>query len=210
MPFSVTIDRKSFVFGSFIALVLAGLFLQMSSGFSLVAVQVPGLLFAWALFAWMYLSQTELASAGDVLPVYFTAIAVYCVNFAEQFTMGFAERMPLLYGGVPYSEDQFVVFSMVSVAFFLLTSLAVYLRSATFLLVPVIFFAVNSVFGTAFAQTWWSIEAGGYFPGLITGLANWILGPILIAHMVPNFRAAATVMVSFGLVLGISLAFFEA
>jgi hypothetical protein len=210
MPFALTIDRRSFALGSFIALAVVGLFMQLSSGFSLVAAHLPGLIFAWALFAWMYLRQSELPSAGDVLPVYFTAIAVFCLNFAEQFAMGFAERMPLLYGGQPYSANEFVIFAMASVAVFLLTSLAVFLRAATFLYVPVLFFAVGSVFGNAFAQIWWSIEVGGYFPGLVTSLANWILGPILIAHMVQNFRAAAFVMISFGIVLGLSLAFFEA
>jgi hypothetical protein len=210
MPFVLTIDRRSFALGSFIALAVAGLFVQMSSGFSLAAAYLPGLLFAWALFAWMYLHQSELPSAGDVLPVYFTAIAVFCLNFAEQFAMGFAERMPALYGGRAYDADEFVVFTMASAALFLLTSLAVFLRAATFLLVPVLFFVVGCVFGNAFAQTWWSIEAGGYFPGLVTSLANWILGPILIAHMVQDFRAAAFVMISFGILLGLSLAFFEA
>ncbi|WP_424931288.1 hypothetical protein [Amaricoccus macauensis] len=210
MQFAVTIDRMSFVAGSVLALLLAGLFVEIRSEFSLAAMQLPGLLFAWALFAWMYLKQTQLASPSDVLPIYFAAIAVYCINFAEQFTTDFPERMPRLHGGLPYSDDQFVVYSMVSISFFLLSSLAVYLRAATFLLVPVLFFTVHVVFGTAVAQTWWSIEAGGYFPGLVTGLANWILGPILIGHMMRNYRAAATVMVSFALILGTTLSFFEA
>lgn len=209
MPIALTIDRRSFALGSLVTLIVAGLFVRMSAGFSLTAVHLPGLLFAWALFAWMYLHQTELPSAGDVLPIYFTAIAVFCLNFAEQFAMGFADEMPRLYGGLPYAPDEFVVFAMACAALFVLTSLAVFLRAATFLYVPVLFFAVGSVFGNAFAQTWWSLEAGGYFPGLVTSLANWILGPLLIAHFVPNFRAAAFVMASFGLVMGLSLAFFE-
>ncbi|MEM8571848.1 MAG: hypothetical protein AAGG56_13225 [Pseudomonadota bacterium] len=210
MHLSVTIDRKSFLLGSLIAVLLAGIFFRISSGFSLVAAQLPGILFAWAVFSWMYLRQTELANAGDVLPVYFTALAVYCIHFAEQFTMGFAEEMPRLYGAAAYSADEFVVYAMVCAALFVLTSLAVFLRAATFLLVPVLFFSVNSVFGSAFAQTWWSIEVGGYFPGLLTSLANWILGPVLIALLVGNFRTSAAVIVGFGVVLGLSLAFFEA
>lgn len=209
MPFVVTIDRRSFALGSCIAIVMAGLLMVLSSGPSLVVFEMPGLVAAWLVFAWMHFRQFELPSAGAVIPFFFIAMAVHFLHFAEQFTTGFADRFPLLYGGAPYSANQFVVFTMISAAISTLTCLAVYLRSATFLLVPVLFFAFSAIYGSAIAQTWWSFEVQGYFPGLITSLVNWLVGPILIAILLRDFRAAACVMVAIAVALIVCLAVFR-
>jgi hypothetical protein len=209
MPFVVTIDRRSFALGTCVAVVMAGVLMRFSSGWSLVVANMPALVFAWAIFAWMHLRRHALPSAGDVIPIYFIAMAVYFIQFAEQFTTGFAARFAALYGGDAYTSDQFVVFTMASAAFFTLTCLAVFLRCATFLLVPVLFFALNAIYANAIAQTWWSLEVQGYFPGLVTSLVNWFLGPILIAIMLRSFRVAALVMVLLAAVLIASLSTFQ-
>jgi hypothetical protein len=205
MPFIVTINRRSFVLGSLIALALAGVVASMGSGCSLVTLQLPGLFCAWAVFAWMYVRQCELPAAGDVLPVFFSAMAMHLVLFAEEFVSDFPAGYSRLYGGATCGKEVFVATTMISAALFTLTGLAVYLRSATFLLVPVLFFAINAVYGSAFAQTWWSFEVGGYFPGLIASLPNWLLGPLLIAILLQNFRATATVMVGLAITQGLVL-----
>lgn len=205
MPFIVTIDRRSFLLGSLIALALAGVMTSMRSGCSVATTHIPGLVCAWGVFAWMYFRRCDLPSAGNVLPIYFTAMSMHLVVFAEQFVSGFPKEYARLYGGPACSDDLFVATTMVSAALFTLTSLAVYLRSATFLLVPVLFFAISAVYGNAFVETWWSFEVQGYFPGLFASLPNWLLGPLLIAILVRNFRATAVVMIALAVSTGLML-----
>lgn len=208
MPFTVTIDRISFALGSCITLVMAGILMYFSSGWSLVVAHMPALAFAWAIFAHMYFRARRLPSAGEVIPVYFIAIAVYLIHFAEQFSTGFAASFAELYGARAYSAEQFVIFAMVSAALYTLSCLAVFLRCITFLMIPVLFFALDGIYGSAITQTWWSFEVKGYFPGLITSLINWFLGPVLIAVLLGSFRLAAGVMLLLGVAIIVTLSAF--
>jgi hypothetical protein len=210
MPFVLTIDRRSFLAGSVLAALLAAALLLIGPGRAMVATWAPGLALAWAAFAWMHRAGVEVPAAGDVLPIYFAALAVQLLHFAEEFSTGFARYFPAQFGGAPFTPEAFVVGSMAAYALFSLTCLCVYLRAATFLMVPVLFFAIQCCFGDAVAHTFWSLGAQGYFPGQVTALAFWLLGPILITSMLGSLRAAVTIMVATTVALAASLTLFGA
>lgn len=198
------IDRLSFIIGTGIAAALALLLAQMSSGMSLIVATLPGLALSWIVFGVFYVRQTDLSETSRILPLYFIAMAMQFLHFGEEYVTGYATEFPALYGGAAYSLDMFVLVNMAACAIFVITCLSAFLWGVTSLLVPVFFFAINVTFGNAVSQTWLALLSDGYFPGLITGMAFWVLGPLLIITLVGSLRGAVTLMV----VLACALIFF--
>ncbi len=189
------IDQTSFWAGTAIAAFIGLLLAAMSSGLSLIVTTLPGLIVSWLLFGAFYLRKTDLSQTARILPLYFVTLALQFLHFAEQYVAGYATEFPALYGGTPYPLDLFVLVNMGACAVFVVTCLAVFLWRATSLLVPVLFFAISVTFGSAVSSTWWALLSDGYFPGLITGLAYWVAGPLLIVTLVGSLRGAVTLMV---------------
>lgn len=63
------------------------------------------------------------------------------------------------------------------------------------------FFAVYGVVGNAITHTAWTLLKGGYFPGLVTSLGYWVLGPLLLARLGLNRRELSVLIVVFAIVL---------
>jgi hypothetical protein len=210
MPFILTIDRRSFAAGSVVAALMALALLGLAPGRALAVTLLPGLFLSWLAFAWMHLAKVEVPPAGEVLPVFFTTLAVQLLHFAEEFATGFDSRFPALFGTPAFTPELFVVATMAAGALATLTCLCVYLRAATFLMVPVLFFAIQLSFADAVAHTWWSLGHQGYFPGQITALAFWLLGPLLVVTLLGSLRAGTTVMILSAAGLAASLSLFAA
>jgi hypothetical protein len=196
-----TLTKRDMVVGSIIALVLSLAFASLSSGSSLRVTFVPGMLVSWAVFLWLYRSQTSLPDARRLMPLFFATLAIQFLHFAEEFATGFATFFPKLYGGEPYSQNLFVAFNMTAYAVFTLACLLLCYRRIGFMLMPVLFFAFYGAAGNAIAHSWWSIDAFAYRPGLITAQAYWFAAPLLIGEIVGSQRLALIMMSGWGVLL---------
>jgi len=199
------LTKKEFVIGTIIAVVLLTAWIIGSSGMSLIATFVPGLIFAWTLFAILYFKQIELPDYNIFLPLYFLALGWQFIHFAEEFMTNFKEIFPTTYGGQPYSNNTFVAFNMSSYFVFIISPVLVYFKGLKFLLVPVLFFTVYGALGNAIAHSWWSIYSGKYFSGLYTALAYWILAPTLLTILLKSKKLTAIFIVAMTIVLALTL-----
>jgi hypothetical protein len=199
------LTKSDFLIGSGVSVVMLSLFVWGSSGMSLVATFVPGLIFAWFLFTFIYLNKIELPDYNIFLPVYFLTLGWQFVHFAEEFITNFKELFPVMYGGLPYSENSFVIFNMFSYFMFIVSPVLLYFRGLKFLFIPVLFFIVYGAMGNAIAHSWWSIYFGQYFSGLYTSLMYWILGTVLLTIVFRSKKRSFTYILAFTGVLIVTL-----
>jgi hypothetical protein len=133
--------------------------------------------------------------------LFFTALAIQFLHFAEEFGTDFKTLFPVLYGGAAYSNSLFVTFNMVSYAAFTLSCLLVFYKSARFLLVPVLFYVIYGAIGNAVSHTWWVVHSQAYFPGFFTAQAYWIVGPWLLYRLLGSRLHTAAAVAAFSAVL---------
>lgn len=204
------VSGTDFIIGTAIAIVMATAFTLLSHGASLLVTFVPGVAFAWLVFAWMYAAKTTLPDIDAFVPWFFATLAVQFLHFAEEYNTGFQRLFPELYGGAAYGNEMFVNVNMVMYAVFALSCLLVFYKRWLFLLLPMLFFIVYGAIGNAVSHSWWVAQSQTYFPGFFTSLAYWILGPLLLARLLGNWLHAVVVIVPFGALLVALLTNFSA
>lgn len=202
------LSRQDLIIGTIIALALGTVFVYLSSGLSLIVTFVPGLVFTWLAYLWLYRKQTPLPSGATFLPLFFTTLAMQFLHFAEEHTTGFRIQFPLLYGGTPYSDNLFVFFNMISYFVFALGCILVFTKQVRFLLLPVLFFIIYGALGNAISHTWWSLYLQAYFPGLVTAQAYWVLGPLTLYHLTGERKSVLVISVLFAVTLILLLTMF--
>jgi hypothetical protein len=195
------LSKTDLIIGTVIALGMATVFTLLSSGLSLIVTFIPGIVVSWLTYVWLYIDKRHLPSGVAFLPVFFVALAVQFIHFAEEFTTGFRTSFPLLYNGTPYSADLFVTFNMTAYFIFTLTCILVFTKKVMFLLLPALFFIIYGAIGNAISHTWWSLHLHAYFPGLVTAQMYWIVGPVVLYKLVASRKAALVITVLFALVL---------
>ena len=198
---SEVLSKADLIIGTGIACLMGTAFTLLSSGLSLMVTFVPGIVFTWLTYVWLYKTRTALPAGSEFLPAFFLALAVQFIHFAEEFITRFRIHFPLLYGGTPYSEDLFVAFNMVAYFMFTLTCILVFTRGVRFLLVPSLFFVVYGAIGNAVSHTWWSLYLRAYFPGLLTAQIYWIVGPLVLYKLFGRPKPVITISILFALVL---------
>lgn len=199
------LSGRDFVLGSAIATGMLCVWLVGSSGLSLIATFVPGLVFAWAVFARMHFRRVELPDVSALLPPYYLALGWQFIHFTEEYATNFREAFPGMYGGAPYPATTFVAFNMAAYLVFTVAPVLVYFRGLTFFLMPMLFFVVYGALGNAVSHVWWSILRGKYFPGLYSAVLYWVLAPPQLAALLESRRAAAIFVAVFSVVLAILL-----
>ncbi len=187
--------------GGIIAICMAIVFLLISSGRSLIVTFLPGVLFAYLVLLLMGRNRRPLPSAERFLPVFFLALSLQFLHFTEEFTTGFAQRFPQIYGGTPYSPALFLQINMISYALFVLSALAAFAFGLRRALMPAVFFVLYGALGNAIAHPLWAIMAHGYFPGLFTALLYWVLGPWLLYLLLGSKKQTAVVIGVYAAVL---------
>lgn len=195
------LSRRDFATGSVITLAMGAVFATLGHGLSLWVTFIPCLMVVWCVFAWMYARRIELPRAEAFAPLFFIALAVQFLHFAEEYVTGFRVAFPELYSGAPYDGDLFVVFNMCAYAVFAVACVLVFYRGVRFLIVPVLFFIMCGAMCNAISHTWWAVQAGGYWPGLITAQLYWILGPALLYALLRRRVAACGVAVVLAMIL---------
>lgn len=165
-----------------IALITISIWTYLSHGLSLILTFDLGMLLAVV----MYFKFTHKAKCdySTVIPFYFLSLALQFLHFSEEFVTGFFIRWPVeIFRSVPYDINSFLVVNMISYFFFVIAGIAM-LKNIKFPILISWFFVIMGVCIQAVQHTIYAIMVGGYFPGLYTSLACYILGPILIIKMV--------------------------
>lgn len=135
-----------------------------------------------AFVCYLRTSYREMPQAERVLPVYLLALAIQFLHFTEEYVYGFQFRVAEIMAGMPpFNVNVFVAFNMIAYSLFLLAGLGMY-KGMKFPMVIVWFFAV-CVLGNALWHLLLTLKVGGYFPGLYTSFAGWILGPLLLQRL---------------------------
>jgi hypothetical protein len=135
-----------------------------------------------AFVCYLRTSYREMPKAERVLPVYLVALAIQFLHFTEEYVYGFQFRVTEIMAGMPpFNVNVFVAFNMIAYCLFLLAGLGMYKRMK-FPMIIVWFFAI-CVLGNAIWHLLLTLRVGGYFPGLYTSFAGWILGPILLRQL---------------------------
>lgn len=135
-----------------------------------------------AFVCYLRTSYREMPKAEGILPVYLIALAIQFLHFTEEYIYGFQFRVTEIMAGMPpFNVNVFVAFNMIAYCLFLLAGLGMY-RGMKFPMIIVWFFAI-CVLGNAIWHLLLTIRVGGYFPGLYTSFAGWILGPMLLKRL---------------------------
>lgn len=195
-----TVSRRDFAGGTLLALIIGTTFVLIG-GKPLIVTFIPGLIVAWAIFAWLHVSQAALPKGGNLYTLYYAVFAWQFIHFFEEYVTGFRIQFPELYGAEPYSADLFVGINMFSYFVFAVGFILVFEKGLKFLLIPVLFYIVYGALGNAVAHVWWVIWKGGYFPGFFTALAYWFLGPLLLSRFVGSIWRACAITAVFAVIL---------
>jgi Protein of unknown function with HXXEE motif len=135
-----------------------------------------------AFVCYLHTSYREMPRAERILPVYLLALAIQFLHFTEEYVYGFQFRVTEIMAGMPpFNVNVFVAFNMIAYCLFLLAGLGMY-RGLRFPMIVVWFFGI-CVIGNAVWHLLLTLRVGGYFPGLYTSLAGWILGPMLVRRL---------------------------
>ena len=199
-----TVTRRDLAIGTLLALIIGATFVLIG-GRPLVVTFIPGLVVAWGIFAWLHVSQTELPRGGTLYPLYYATFAWQFIHFFEEYLTGFRIQFPELYGASPYSDVLFVGVNMASYFVFAVGFILVFEKGLKFLLIPVLFYIVYGALGNAIAHVWWVVWTGGYFPGFVTALAYWVLGPLLLSRFVGSLGRAYAITAVFALILVLAI-----
>ncbi len=135
-----------------------------------------------AFVCYLRTSYREMPKVERVLPIYLVALAIQFLHFTEEYVYGFHQRVAEIMAGMPpFNVNVFVAFNMTAYALFLLAGLGMY-KGMKFPMVIVWFFAIV-VLCNAIWHLLLTFRVGGYFPGLYTSFAGWIVGPVLLKRL---------------------------
>ena len=135
-----------------------------------------------ALVCYLRTSYREMPKVERVLPIYLLALSIQFLHFTEEYVYGFHQRITEIMDGMPpFKINVFVAFNMIAYCLFLLAGLGMY-KGIKFPMIIVWFFAI-AFLGNAIWHLLLTLKVGGYFPGLYTSFAYWIVGPILLMRL---------------------------
>jgi hypothetical protein len=135
-----------------------------------------------ALVGYFLTSYRKMPKTERILPVYLLTLAIQFLHFTEEYVYGFHYRVSeLMEGTPPFKANTFVAFNMIAYFLFLLAGLGIY-KGVKWAMVLVWFFTFT-VLGNAVWHPLLAVRVGGYFPGLFTSFAYWIVGPILFVRL---------------------------
>lgn len=142
---------------------------------------VPAMIAAFVCY--LLTSYREMPEVERVLPIYLVSLAIQFLHFTEEYVYGFHFRVSEIMSGMPpFNVSVFVAFNMIAYCLFLLAGLGMY-KGMKFPMIIVWFFVFGGVLGNAVWHPLLSLKVGGYFPGLFTSFAYWILGPLLLKRL---------------------------
>ncbi|GLQ46326.1 hypothetical protein GCM10007862_13770 [Dyella lipolytica] len=129
---------------------------------------------------------TDTVSIERVSRVFLFGLAAQCLHFMEESLTHFPVRLPELLGLPPWPDDFFVVFNLLWLAVWILSSIGLRAgyRVAMF---PIWFFTISCLVNLI-AHPILSLAVGGYFPGLLTSPLVGLFGVWLVMRLIALTR----------------------
>lgn len=163
------------------AIAAVAVFTRVSHGKSLRYTFVPTMVASWGLY--MFTFRRRMPNPQRVVPLYLLALGWQFVHFIEEYQTGFYYRWPTeIFDAEPYGDKEFVTINVVSYTAFVASGIALMFRVPE-LSLPAIFFAVMGVMVNGIQHPIYSLMVRGYFPGLLSSLADLVLGPMLLRQL---------------------------
>jgi|SRR5215213_7199946 len=142
---------------------------------------VPAMILAFVCY--LRTSYREMPKAERVLPIYLVALAIQFLHFTEEYVSGFQFRVTEIMAGMPaFDPNVFVAFNMIAYSLFILAALGMYKGMKSSMII-VWFFVFGGAVGNAIWHPLLALRVGGYFPGLYTSFAYWIVAPMLLKRL---------------------------
>lgn len=142
---------------------------------------VPAMVVAF--FCYLFTSYREMPNVERALPIYLVALSIQFLHFTEEYIYGFHVRVTEIMDGFPpFDANVFVAFNMIAYCLFLLAAVGMY-KGMKFPMIIVWFFVFGGAVGNAIWHPLLALRVGGYFPGLYTSFAYWIVAPILMKRL---------------------------
>lgn len=164
-----------------ITLILVTIYSVKSQGLSTMLPFGGSFILAYILY--LLTSYRRMPEPDRVLPIYLFAVGTQLLHFLEEFTTGFHIRISReIYGGNPYTPNEFVASQMGMFFLAIIGAIAIF-RKWKIPMVFVWFVVVMFMFVNMIQHPIFSIIVRGYFPGLITSSVGWVLGPILFIRL---------------------------
>lgn len=167
--------------------ILIVIFAAVSPGSAMWWTFIPAMIIAGSL----HLASTARAVPDPerVLPIYLVALAWQFLHFAEEYTGRFWARWPEEIFSAPAMSPEFFIWAnMLSYAGFAIGAIALFAGWRVPLLI-VWFFTIMGVMGNAIGHPIYALISGDpTFPGTVTSLAYWIIGPVLILRLWQSSR----------------------
>lgn len=136
-----------------------------------------------AFVCYLLTSYRKMPEVERVLPVYLIALAIQFLHFTEEYIYGFHLRVTEIAAGMPpFAPNVFLAFNMIAYCLFLLAGVGMY-KGLKFPMIIVWFYVIAGVLGNSIWHLLLTLKVGGYFPGLYTSFAGWILGPMLLKRL---------------------------
>jgi hypothetical protein len=133
----------------------------------------------------IWLKRDDWSTSRGVLPVYVAAVFVQCVHLTEEVWTGFYRVFPVVMGGAPWSERQFMIFNFLWLGLFFAVALGIrqQMRPAY---VGSLFLAIGGGILNGLGHVVLALRAGGYFPGAYTAPLVLVAGYVLLRRHRPT------------------------
>ncbi len=152
-------------------------FILISNGPTLLVTFVPGVIVAYIFYFLTFYKKQP--APNKILPLYLFALGIQFLHFTEEYLTGFNHKFPALFDAPEYPIELFVSFNMFAYFLFILGAIFIYKKIKPLMMIP-LFFIIYGIVGNAIAHVIFALVSEGYFPGLITALLYWVIGPIII------------------------------
>ena len=119
--------------------------------------------------------------APGLLTTYLLGIALFVIHFTEEYLTGFHRAFPALVG-YEWQSSRFVAFNAMW-GLILLAGAEGLRRGSAISYVIVLFFAVGGGVMNGIGHVLLAVQAGGYFPGLLTAPLMLVVGVVLLRKM---------------------------
>jgi hypothetical protein len=123
-----------------------------------------------------------------VAAVYWPGLALQGAHFAEEWATGFARTLPGFFG-YAWSDARFAAFNLAWLAVFVAAGVGLR-RGADLALLPIWFFALVGGIGNGVLHVAAAVARGGYFPGVVTAPALFVVGVLLVRRLAAGVTPA--------------------
>ena len=137
------------------------------------------------------LHRGRAADAARLVPAAVLALGLQALHAAEEFSTGFQQRAPALWGLPAWSDAFFIWLNLGAIALWCACLAQISAGRARYPALAFLWFLALASIGNSIWHPLLAFATGGYFPGLITSLGMAATGTFLLRRLTERLPAAA-------------------